>query len=160
MSNAIAELLPPSCVLLQRPYEHWEDVIQAIGNELFKAGFVKDSFVQAAIAREKNLPTGLPLVGGINAAIPHTEIEHVLNPALGLVTLAQEVNFQNMVSPQEAVPVRLVFMLALEQPKAQIEMLQAIAAVLQDPELVQALLTANSYDDVIGELNRKSEKEE
>ncbi len=152
MSQVIAELLQPSCVLLNRDYENSEEIIRAIGNELFKAGFVKDTFAQAAIDREKQLPTGLPLAGGFNAAIPHTEIEHVLKPALGLVTLAKEVNFQNMVSPTETVPVRLVFVLALEQPKAQIEMLQEIAAVLQNPDLVKRLLSATTFEDAIKEL--------
>jgi PTS system galactitol-specific IIA component len=154
MSCVIAELLQPSCVLLQRTYDNPEDIIRAIGNELYKAGFVKESFAQAAIEREKNLPTGLPLAGGINAAIPHTEIEHVIKPALGLVTLSNEVNFQNMVCPQEAVPVRMVFILALEQPKAQIEMLQEIASVLQNPELVEKLLQANTFAEVITELKK------
>ena len=154
MSRIIAELLQPSCVLLNRTYENSEEIIQAVGAELFKAGFVKGTFVQAAIEREKNLPTGLPLAGGLNAAIPHTEIEHVIKPALGLVTLAKEVNFQNMVSPSESVPVRMVFVLALEQPKAQIEMLQEIASVLQNPELVKRLLEATTFEKAIEELRK------
>lgn len=154
MSRIIAELLQPSCVLLNRTYENSEEIIQAVGAELFKAGFVKGTFSQAAIEREKNLPTGLPLAGGLNAAIPHTEIEHVIKAALGLVTLAKEVNFQNMVSPSETVPVRMVFVLALEQPKAQIEMLQEIASVLQNPELVKRLLEATTFEKAIEELRK------
>ncbi len=154
MSRVIAELLQPSCVLLQQNYDNPEDIIRAISAELFKAGFVKESFAQAAIDREKKLPTGLPLAGGINAAIPHTEIEHVVKPALGLVTLNKEVNFQNMVDPTQTVPVRLVFILALEQPKAQIEMLQEIASVLQNPDLVERMLKAEKFDEVISELRK------
>jgi PTS system galactitol-specific IIA component len=155
MSRVIAELLQPSCVLLNRHYDNSEEIIRDISTELFKAGYVKESFAQAAIDREKNLPTGLPLAGGINAAIPHTEIEHVIKPALGLVTLTDEVDFQNMVNPQETVPVRLVFILALEQPKAQIEMLQEIAGVLQNPDLVKRLLTASTFEEVIVELEKE-----
>lgn len=154
MSKIIAELLQPSCVLLNRTYENSEEIIQAVGAELYNAGFVKETFAQAAIEREKNLPTGLPLAGGLNAAIPHTEIEHVIKPALGLVTLTKEVNFQNMVSPSESVPVRMVFVLALEQPKAQIEMLQEIASVLQNPELVKRLLEATTFEKAIEELRQ------
>ena len=155
MSCVIAELLQPSCVLLKQNYDNSEEIIRAISAELFKAGFVKESFAQAAIDREKNLPTGLPLAGGINAAIPHTEIEHVIEPALGLVTLTHEVNFQNMVNPQETVPVRMVFVLALEQPKAQIEMLQEIAGVLQNPDLVQRILHADTFEEVLSELRKQ-----
>jgi PTS system galactitol-specific IIA component len=73
---------------------------------------------------------------------------------LGLVTLTQAVNFQNMVNPQESVPVRMVFVLALEQPKAQIEMLQEIAGVLQNPDLVQRILQADTFDAVLSELRK------
>ena len=70
MSNAIVQLLHPDSVLLNCEFASSEEVIKAIGKKLFKAGFVKESFINAAIEREKNLPTGLPLGGGINAAIP------------------------------------------------------------------------------------------
>jgi len=149
MSNAIVQLLQPESVLLNCEFTSAEEVIKALGNKLFEAGFVKESFVGAAIEREKKLPTGLPLGGGINAAIPHTEIEHVIKPALGMATLKNEVNFRNMVLPDELVPVRLVFLLALEQPKAQIEMLQEVAGVLQNPKLVSDLLEKGSYKEII-----------
>ena len=149
MTNAIAQLLQPSCVLLDCEFKTSDEVIIAIGGKLSKAGLVKESFIQAAIARESRLPTGLPLAGGINAAIPHTEIEHVLKPGLGMATLRKEIGFRNMVSPQEIVPVRLVFLIALDQPKAQIEMLQDVAGVLQNPELVNRLMILRNFKDVI-----------
>jgi PTS system galactitol-specific IIA component len=152
MSKAIVQLLRPEGVLLNCEFISAEEVIKAIGEKLFEAGYVKDSFVNAAIEREKTLPTGLPLGGDINAAIPHTEIEHVIKPALGMATLRNEVNFRNMVSPDEFVPVRLVFLLALEQPKAQIEMLQEVAGVLQNPKLVSGLLEKSSYKEIIDAL--------
>jgi len=41
-----------------------------------------------------------------------------------------------------------VFLLALEQPKAQIAMLQEIAGVLQAPDVVSALMRATNYEEV------------
>lgn len=157
MTLSIATLLDSRCVLLKCEYKKSDDVITAIGKRLFDAGYVRDSFVQAAIDRESQLPTGLPLAGGINAAIPHTEIEHVIRPALGMATLSNPVDFQNMVSPTEIVPVRLVFVLALEQPKAQIEMLQEVASVLQNKELVADIINQNSYEGVIELFEKTSE---
>lgn len=149
MTNAISQLLQPSYVLLNCDFRTSDEVIQAIGGKLFEAGFVKGSFVQAAIDRESSLPTGLPLEGKINAAIPHTEIEHVIKPALGMATLKNDVEFKNMVSPSESVPVRLVFLLALEQPKAQIEMLQEVAGVLQNADLVERLVSLTDFNELI-----------
>ena len=57
-----------------------------------------------------------------------------------------------MVEPDEAVPVRLVIMLALDQPKSQIEMLQQVSALLQQPELVDRLMMAQSPAEALGML--------
>jgi PTS system galactitol-specific IIA component len=65
-----------------------------------------------------------------------------------MATLSAPVTFQNMVSPEEAVPCQLVFVMALDQPKAQIEMLQEIAGILQNPAVIQSLMQANDFEEV------------
>lgn len=99
------------------------------------------------------MPTGLPLGGDYNAAIPHVDIEYVNQSALGLATLKEDVVFYNMVDNDEEVPCRLVIMLALDQPKSQIEMLQSVAAVLQAPETIQKLVTAKTTEEVFSILS-------
>jgi PTS system galactitol-specific IIA component len=125
-----------------------DEVIRELGEKLLQAGFVRASFVEAALARERMIPTGLPLGGEYNAAIPHTDVEHVIKSGVGLATLQQPVNFHNMLSPEEIVAVRLVFVLALDRPKSQVKMLQGIAAVLQDPQRVAALVHAAGIGQV------------
>ena len=56
--------------------------------------------------------------------------------------------FYNMVESDEEVPCRLVIMLALDQPKSQIEMLQSVAAVLQNPETIRRLVKAETTEEV------------
>jgi PTS system galactitol-specific IIA component len=65
-----------------------------------------------------------------------------------MATLSTPVIFQNMVSPDEAVPCQLVFVMALDQPKAQIEMLQEIAGILQNPAVINSLMSANDFEEV------------
>ena len=144
----ILDFLVPSSVALHYEASDSKDVIAHLGTCLFDAGYVRESFVEAALDRESRLPTGLPLSGDVNAAIPHTEVEHVLKPGLAMATLSKPVTFQNMVSPDEAVPCQLVFVMALDQPKAQIEMLQEIAGILQDPETINRLMTSSEFEDV------------
>jgi len=144
----ILDFLVPSSVALHYPAGASKDVITHLGKLLFDAGYVRDSFIEAALDRESRLPTGLPLSGDINAAIPHTEVEHVLKPGLAMATLSAPVTFQNMVSPEEAVPCQLVFVMALDQPKAQIEMLQEIAGILQNPAVIQSLMLASNFEEV------------
>jgi PTS system galactitol-specific IIA component len=144
----IKEFLSPEAVLLGLDAATSEEVIRQLGGKLRDQGYVKDNFVEAALEREANLPTGLPLGGEYNAAIPHVDIEYVNESALGLATLKNDVVFYNMVESDVAVPCRLVIMLALDKPKSQIEMLQSVAAVLQDPEVIRKLVHAETTDEV------------
>ena len=68
---------------------------------------------------------------------------------MGLATLKDEVVFYNMVEADEEVPCRLVIMLALDQPKSQIEMLQSVAAVLQNPQIIKSLVEAESAEEIL-----------
>ena len=71
-----------------------------------------------------------------------------------MATLTEPVVFHNMISPEETVDVRLVFILALDQPKSQIEMLQEVAGVLQNPGLVTDLMDAQYFDQVCEALRK------
>lgn len=148
MTQALNAFLVPEALSLGLDVENAADVIRIIGGKLLKAGYVRESFTNAVLEREKTIPTGLPLSGDIHAAIPHTDIEHVIRPGIGMATLVRPVVFNNMVSPEETVEVRLVFVLALEQPKSQIEMLQEVAQVLQRPDVVKALMDAKDLHQV------------
>ena len=148
-SEKIQELLVPSAICLQLAAADSKQVLETLAGRLFQAGYVHESFADAALQREAQMPTGLPLEGAYNAAIPHTDIQHVIKPALALATLQTPVNFQNMIEPETAVPVQLVILMALEQAKTQVEMLQEIAGVLQDAETIEKLMRARSIPQVL-----------
>jgi PTS system galactitol-specific IIA component len=145
---SLAQFLPREAVALQVDAASSEEVIRLLGERLYALGRVKDGFVAATLRREADMPTGLPL-GDINAAIPHVDIEYVNSPSLALATLTAPVIFRNMVEPDEEVPVRLIIMLALDQPKSQIEMLQQVSGVLQQPDLVRHLVETTSVDEAL-----------
>jgi len=148
MSETILRFLEPEAVSLGLNVTSAREVIENLGGKLYAAGYVKESFVEAALTRESQLPTGLPLAGEVNAAIPHTDVIHVKKSGLALATLTAPVVFKNMINPEEDVPCRLVFVMALDQPKAQVEMLQEIAGLLQNDALVARLVAAETYEDV------------
>ena len=153
MNMKIKEFLNEGAVILGSEATTSEEVIRTLGGKLRDLGYVKDNFVEAALEREANMPTGLPLGGEYNAAIPHVDIEYVNQSALGLATLKEDVVFYNMVDSDEVVPCRLVIMLALDTPKSQIEMLQSVAAVLQNPDTIRKLVNAKTTEDVFSALS-------
>ncbi len=151
---ALAELIEKSAIILNYDAKDAADVVQALGDRLLAAGYVKETFVDAALNREKSMPTGLPLSGDANAAIPHTDVEHVLKAGVALATLKNTVTFQNMANPEQPVDVKLVFVLALDQPKAQIEMLQEIAGILQDSSIIDRIMAAKTEQGVLSALKK------
>lgn len=148
MTSNLYEYIVPEAVSLNMNATSAEEVIRALGGKLMYAGYVRSTFVESALAREKITPTGLPLNGKYNAAIPHTDVQHVIKPGIGFATLLQPVAFHNMVSPDKIVNVQLVFILALDEAKTQIAVLQQLANVLQNTELVTNLMKANNFYQV------------
>ncbi|MDJ0756552.1 MAG: PTS sugar transporter subunit IIA [Ardenticatenaceae bacterium] len=149
MSGQLLQLLEPTAILTQITCGDKREVIERLGERLMAAGYVKDGFLDGVLDREGKMPTGLPLDGESNAAIPHTDVIHVERPGVAVATLNQPVTFQNMIEPDEPVAVRLVFLLALKEPKSQVEMLQEIAEILQDGDKVSRLLNAQTPNELI-----------
>lgn len=131
-----------------------EEVIRLLATRLERAGRVRPSFAEAVLAREAAMPTGLPMGYAMNVAVPHTDAEHVRQPAIAIATLARPVDFANMENPGEVVAVGLVFMLALNDKDHQIEMLQQIMEIVQDAGTVEALIAAGTTSEVFALLER------
>ncbi len=148
MAQALMNDLDPGAILLEVEAATDQEVIRLLAERLHSLGYVKSSFAEAVLARESQLPTGLPLGGDNNVAVPHTDPEHVLKPGLAFATLSRPVTFGNMEDPDEKLPVRLVFLMALNDKDKQIEMLQEIAGTIQSSETIEALIKAKSVDDV------------
>ena len=150
---SISSLLPAEAVLVHVAAATSTDVIETLGGILHRSGYVKPGFVEATLAREASMPTGLPLGGSVNAAIPHVDAEYVTRQALALATLKDPVIFRNMVDPDSEVPVQLVIMLALDNPKSQVDMLQQVAEILQSASIVDRLMLATTPSDVMAVLS-------
>lgn len=130
-----------------------EEALKILSHKLRERGFVKDSFESAVLKREQEMPTGLP-IGEINAAIPHADIEHVLRPSIAVATLAKPLPFRVMIDPDNTVDVKIIILLALNEPHAQIQMLQTIATLLQDSSLLKSLDKANSAEEIFDILSK------
>lgn len=151
-------LLSPQWVLVRLEAASAEEVIRRLAARLEAAGRVRPSFANAVWERERTNPTGLPLSGELHVAIPHADVEHVCAPAVAVATLARPVAFRNMVRPEEMVPVSIVILLALTELHAQIEMLQSLAELFQDPDRVRAVYEARSAEELIQRLNAVLER--
>jgi PTS system galactitol-specific IIA component len=112
-----------------------EDAIRQVGQRLFQKGFVKDTYIDAVVAREKEYPTGLQLKD-LAVAMPHTAGVHVNTPAVCVAQLAHPVTFAHMGDPDTKVQTEILFMMAIQNPDAQVDTLQKVMGVFTNDEAV------------------------
>jgi len=132
-----------------------DEAIASLGKLLHMGGYVEDTFIENVIKREQEFATGLPLVGGINVAIPHTDSEHVKIPAIAVGVLANPVEFYVMGSPNNKTQVSLVFLLAIDEPDRQIEVLKSLVEFLQNPEMIKKITEAERAEVIVELLSKQ-----
>lgn|SRR5699024_336684 len=123
-----------------------DELLKLMGNHLYEKGFVSDNFVTSVIEREEKFPTGLP-TAPYAVAIPHTDTDEVLKPAIVFANLQHEVNFKMMGDMDTEVEVKVVIMLALDNPEKQLGTLKKLTALLQDQEKVSKLGNTKNEDE-------------
>lgn len=134
-------------VLLDMEAKTSRDVIGKLGKLMLSKNDVKDSYIEAVIAREEELPTGLS-IGDFYVAIPHTDSNHVNKSSIAIATLKSPVEFREMVDPDKKINVELVFLLAVKDPKEQVTLLKSLMSVFQNKQLLMKLRTAKEKTEV------------
>ena len=131
-----------------------KEVFEKVGGKFIEEGFCKDSYVDALVNRESEFPTGID-VDGFGIAIPHTDISHVNKAGIAIATLENPVKFVQMGTDDEEVEAKVIFMLAVDDPKKHLELLQNVLAVLQDKDVLNKLSNADKCSEIINIVKEK-----
>ncbi len=120
-----------------------EEVLGILSDKLYEQGIVKEDYKKNVILREKNYPTGLPLVHD-KVAIPHTDACYVEETRICVASLKEPVEFGTMgSSSDEKIPVHLVVMLAIKEQHAQLDVLQElINLIVKNEKMIKELIMA------------------
>ncbi|HEY60727.1 MAG TPA: PTS sugar transporter subunit IIA [Anaerolineae bacterium] len=130
-----------------------DEVIKVLGKSLEKQGKVQPTYIDAVIAREEKMPTGiLTMAGGV--AIPHTDTKYVLQSAIAVGLLESPVNFHNIASPTEILQVDLVFLLAIARVESVTKVLSALGELLQDKDSLEQLKAMTDPTEVVQFLSK------
>jgi PTS system galactitol-specific IIA component len=148
------DMMDESLILLNLKGENKEDILRQMAGNLVEKGIVKESYIAAIIEREQDYPTGLP-TKACSVAIPHTDIEHVNQKAISVGVLEQPVAFGIMGEEEETTPVELVFMLAMDQKHSQLKLLTRLMQIIQDEEMLNALVAETSRTVIKELMNTK-----
>jgi PTS system galactitol-specific IIA component len=135
-------------VIMNSNAETREEAIGELADLLIAEKYAAKSFKNAVIEREKIFPTGLPSEP-IGVAIPHTDVEHVIKPAVAVSVLAKPVQFKLMGDNEKDVNVRAIFMLAIKEPHMQVELLQQLMDCIQDSKRLLSIIDAKDKSSIV-----------
>jgi len=148
-SNA---LLDPELILLDTSAETKEEIMVRLAKLMIAKGYAKESYADAILEREKVFPTGLP-TEVVGVALPHTDVQHVIKPGIGMAVLKEPVKFNVMGNSEEEVDVNLIFMLALTDPNSHLQLLSDLTDVFQNNKLLEDILKANDTKTIASLIN-------
>lgn len=144
----IIDFLKDELIFRKLNVETKEELFRKLSDNLKKNGYVKESFYEGLIKREKVFPTGLVLEE-YNIAIPHTDAEHVIKPCISIAVLDKTIDFKSMEDDTVNVPVNVVFMLALNEAHSQLEMLQQLMKLIQNKLILKQMIEAGNTGELI-----------
>ena len=131
-----------------------DDIMESMGGRFVELGYCKPSYVQALKDREVEFPTGID-IDGAGVAMPHTDVSHVNRAGIGIATLKEPVEFVHMATDDVPVEVRVVFMLAVDNPNKHLEKIQNILAVFQDKQALERIMSAKEADEIVEIIKEK-----
>ncbi len=129
-----------------------DEVIKHLSKKLFDYGCVTKDFCQSVIKREKISGTGLPTE--IPVAIPHTEKDFCLLPAIAMARLENPVEFKLIAKENDSIQVKFVFLLSLPEGYLQIHWLRKLIDFFQIPNSLGQLIEIKTKEQIVEYLRK------
>jgi len=152
MQYTLLDLLSTEHILLDVDAGTAEEAIRRLTGALAASGHVSVEFADDVWKRERSLPTGLP-TQPFAVAIPHADPDHVNRSAVGIGVLRSPVAFSQMgMNSSNILQARIVFLLAIREREKQVEMIQQLMSLIQDPQLLDDLLSVKDSDRALSRI--------
>ncbi|MCS7128329.1 MAG: PTS sugar transporter subunit IIA [Sulfolobales archaeon] len=115
------------------------ELLTLLSEKLYEMGYVKKTYREALLEREEKYPTGLVVKEDFNVAIPHADVEHVEKEALVIVKTDREVTFRKMDEQKVEIPVDIVFLLVIKDPKGYVKFLAKLTELFTNEEFIKII---------------------
>lgn len=146
-------MLHDDLIFLDYPAKEREKLLAELIAILEEKGYVKESYREALLTRERKYPTGLN-TPGVPLAMPHAEAEHVNRPAILVARLKKPVCFKEMGGSGRDVMAKFVFMLAVSDPAGHLAMLSKFMSIFSQEEKLKALYAIEDKETLRKELEQ------
>ncbi|MGV3042124.1 PTS sugar transporter subunit IIA [Staphylococcus rostri] len=138
----MSELIQASHIQLQERVTDWEAAIRLAAQPLLEAGYFEQTYIDAMINSVYEM--GPYIVIAPEIAIAHARpSEDVHQVGLSLLKLDEHINFS-----ETGRYATLIFVLSAVDEAAHLEILRNLAMRLSDTKVVEALMAANSKEEI------------
>ncbi|KPG74232.1 PTS sugar transporter subunit IIA [Enterococcus sp. RIT-PI-f] len=144
----LSTYLKKPLLFIQASMATQDELFETISQAALELGWTRADFLQRIKEREQSFPTGIQL-GKAGAAIPHTDAECVLQEFVAVVTNKSPIDFSSMEDPEQTVKADIIFILGLNRPHAQLEMLQSLIGLLQNHIVLQQLIDSTNTNEFL-----------
>jgi PTS system galactitol-specific IIA component len=126
-----------------------EEAIKFMAEILEKNGYVQKEYCEKVIDREKVFPTGLQ-GKTLGLAIPHTDPEFAIKPAVCMIVPKKPVVFGQMAgTPDQTINAEVIMPLVISDGKTQVDILRKLTYLLEDGEKLKCIRDSKSKKEII-----------
>lgn len=140
--------LEPELIFLNENDVSRDELFTKVSQQLLNKGLVKDSYLDAVIARENDHPTAMQLAKMV-VAIPHVDVEHVNEERLVVATSKDGIEFKNAEDHDENINSNIIFFLLLKNKDDHLDFLVKLMGLFRLSDVMDKLLNSKSPDEVI-----------
>lgn len=134
-------------IKINLPCKNREELFKIMHDEAYGKGYVDEDFLDGLLSREEVFPTGIKLTN-YTVAIPHTEPEYIKEEFIAIIIPENPISFKLMDDETIEEEVSLIFMLGLNKPHSQLEVLKQLMALIQREELVTKLISSRDIKEI------------
>lgn len=146
-AELVGKYLQNDLIFLQQSLETTDQVFELVNKEAMKDDLVTDNFLTKIKKREATYPTGLQLEHD-GVAIPHTDADTIKHEFIAVLVNKNGIPFKRMDDAHITVKAHVIFVLGLNNPHAQLTMLQNLMEIIQDNEFMDKLKQTSSKEAV------------
>lgn len=130
-----------------------EEAIHVVADPLVRYGYVGESYPNLVCEREREYPTGLP-TKGVPVALSHADgVGQIQGNHIAVGILKTPVGFQSMEDADEQLAVGIIFVLAMSNAHAHLEMLKVLMGLIRNEDLLVSLGDMSTAREVCSALN-------
>lgn len=150
-TTTLAGVIDPKTIITNIKAETKDDVLRALANAFYQEGYIGDvdELVKSVYERESEGATGI----GNHVAIPHGKSQTVKKNGVAIAILEHEIAWESLDDTGAKVVVLFDVGDDSEGAKEHLRMLSLFAKKLGKDSVIDALLKANSVDEVVAAFN-------